>query len=1323
MKKRILSLLFCFAMLVSLITVFSVPVFATPDQSVFKFIDENGVEKFIGGSADSGTVSAQYTVVTDSISPVNWSAGWYVVSGNATIHCGITCNGTVNLLLCDGAALTVGADDFQIGINIAAADTVLNVFGQKAGTGSLIVGSGGYGCPAIGADFPTPSPVYFNLYGGNVTATGSSAPAIGPNMLNMTYRGGSLTASYFNNTNQALPSPGGTGTYDVSATTIIRMGDSADNLANSFYVQDSQGVKQAFDDSCPKKVITFSQAVARVEIGGKFQGFETLQAAADAAVASITDVGSEERTIYLVKDAYIDEDVTIDDSYMIDFNFDVYHVYSTNGLSVGVIDEKTGNIVLQSRIQAVYAGVKAVNLENTGFPYSDAVKLISECGIAFVKDDIVLYAKSGNNFIGLQYNGTDWITLSSSLSLYNVKNSKNPVYVIGSVEYYPSYNVTVNAADNGTVSVDTATMYETQEVKLTVAPKAGYALKNITVTKTDESTVETEINVSDMTFIMPGYAVTVTPVFYELAVKEAATGAFGDSMTKEITGIANLFDLSPKALEAYLKAYAEDAENANNTLGYFKTVTDSDEAKYQAALLLLLTEFETVKEDEDRLDHIKCALNSDVFLKAFQKCAEKFSAADSDKKYVAPVYNGVLCQILDEIGKMVEGTGTFPIGDFYTYLNTLLTQKPKSADDYAVLKSLVLGMIYDEEIDCYTEAEATTALAKILNQMKTGKTVAEIFATYHVADLCTNGSTEEQKTAACELAVLIKLNLLTSLYRPAYFADVFENPDDQMTAKDTYLAYFTSDVYFKALAKIIEAEETKAPLAVLSTVANLVNPVNDEVGKYCNYDRTGVAVMYTADIVKAFTLSLTKEETENGSFTLAETALAGDTVTLAYTPDDGYRFDTVTVYKTGDKNTKVNVSNDAFTMPEYPVTVEVAFTKTDATLFAEYKTAKKGDLDELGTDINSVIADAKTSIDTLAFDDGKSLDDNEAAIDAIVVLAAEKYQSLKTFGEYKIEKKAALDALGADINSIIANAKAQIDTLAFDDGKSLADNKAAVDSLVSAANTDYETARKSYQPTIIEGAKQTVNLKVKDTVATFRSEANFDEFVKVTVDGEEVDAKNYDAVSGSILVTLHNDYLKTLKKGDHEISIVSTNGHADSTFTVEKAASLVWLWILLGILGLLIILYVAGYFCYRGGHMDGTPLEKFYAFLPKAAPVAAATIETVKTPEELAAEKAAREKAKEDAELTKTANHFADVEVPVNYEGDDKLEVCDICFIGRKKLYRFAVNGLTLKAGDKVLVKTTLTDKETVGMIIHGNYAVKADEQARELKPVLSVKE
>ena len=64
-----------------------------------------------------------------------------------------------------------------------------------------------------------------------------------------------------------------------------------------------------------------------------------------------------------------------------------------------------------------------------------------------------------------------------------------------------------------------------------------------------------------------------------------------------------------------------------------------------------------------------------------------------------------------------------------------------------------------------------------------------------------------------------------------------------------------------------------------------------------------------------------------GSFSGPASAAEGATVNVTATPTAGYEFGSWNVYKTGDTNTPVTVSNNQFTMPTYDVTVSGSFTE------------------------------------------------------------------------------------------------------------------------------------------------------------------------------------------------------------------------------------------------------------------------------------------------------------------------------------------------------------------------------------------------------------
>lgn len=90
-------------------------------------------------------------------------------------------------------------------------------------------------------------------------------------------------------------------------------------------------------------------------------------------------------------------------------------------------------------------------------------------------------------------------------------------------------------------------------------------------------------------------------------------------------------------------------------------------------------------------------------------------------------------------------------------------------------------------------------------------------------------------------------------------------------------------------------------------------------------------------------------------------------------------------------------------------------------------------------------------------------------------------------------------------------------------------------------------------PEIIDGKGQTMVVDAAKDLS-FRSNAPIRYFQKVLVDDKEVASENYVLTEGSTIVTLKTSFLKTLGVGEHRLSVVSSTGTAQTTFTVAEAA-------------------------------------------------------------------------------------------------------------------------------------------------------------------------
>ena len=91
---------------------------------------------------------------------------------------------------------------------------------------------------------------------------------------------------------------------------------------------------------------------------------------------------------------------------------------------------------------------------------------------------------------------------------------------------------------------------------------------------------------------------------------------------------------------------------------------------------------------------------------------------------------------------------------------------------------------------------------------------------------------------------------------------------------------------------------------------------------------------------------------------------------------------------------------------------------------------------------------------------------------------------------------------------------------------------------------------------VIEGANSTWTVNSDGTV-TVRSNGDFAKFTGIEMDGIAVAPKNYDAKSGSTIVTLHKDYLATLSVGTHTLTFVFEDGTCSTGLTIKPTGSTV----------------------------------------------------------------------------------------------------------------------------------------------------------------------
>lgn len=102
--------------------------------------------------------------------------------------------------------------------------------------------------------------------------------------------------------------------------------------------------------------------------------------------------------------------------------------------------------------------------------------------------------------------------------------------------------------------------------------------------------------------------------------------------------------------------------------------------------------------------------------------------------------------------------------------------------------------------------------------------------------------------------------------------------------------------------------------------------------------------------------------------------------------------------------------------------------------------------------------------------------------------------------------------------------------------------------------TAENTVTEKVPPSIIQGNDARWK-KGESSTLTFRSDAAFEDFAEVLVDGAALSSESYEKRNGegNIIVELRESYLEQLAEGEHALAIRSARGDATTHFTVEAA--------------------------------------------------------------------------------------------------------------------------------------------------------------------------
>lgn len=258
----------------------------------------------------------------------------------------------------------------------------------------------------------------------------------------------------------------------------------------------------------------------------------------------------------------------------------------------------------------------------------------------------------------------------------------------------------------------------------------------------------------------------------------------------------------------------------------------------------------------------------------------------------------------------------------------------------------------------------------------------------------------------------------------------------------------------------------------------------------------------------------TKQEDQaqnNGYLTINKTtADAGDPVIITVKPNDGYQLKqgSLNVSRTGDTATTVIVAQQSestyqFTMPDYAVTVTAEFEKV-ASVLTGISVSKEPD--------------------KMVYTEGETFDST-----GMIVTAAYSDESSKDVTGYTVTPSGVLTTMDASAE--------------------IRYTENGVTKSVMLYGIKVNPAHKA-EYTIIKGANQTIYTNAESAV--FVSDADVSKFVGIQIDGRPIASSNLKVESGSTKVTLNRKIIKSLKVGQHTLTIRSTDGEAGTAFTVAE---------------------------------------------------------------------------------------------------------------------------------------------------------------------------
>ena len=171
-----------------------------------------------------------------------------------------------------------------------------------------------------------------------------------------------------------------------------------------------------------------------------------------------------------------------------------------------------------------------------------------------------------------------------------------------------------------------------------------------------------------------------------------------------------------------------------------------------------------------------------------------------------------------------------------------------------------------------------------------------------------------------------------------------------------------------------------------------------------------------------------------------------------------------------------------------------------------------------------------------------------------VTFTCEKDETHKETPVVKVTSAVKKPATCTETGVTTYTATVEFNGQTYTDTKDLTDIPATGHSYDNGKCTVCGAIASDFKVIITAGANGIWQKGTKDGLS-FTSNAAFAHFLKVQVDGKDLDASNYTVKEGSTIVTLKAEYLETLSVGKHTLAIVSDTGTATTEFTIKAAVT------------------------------------------------------------------------------------------------------------------------------------------------------------------------